>query len=118
MSIDGSVRRKLVQPVTGESQKNVGDGGFTDPAQSQGGERYSKLDGGQEFVDRVLELKDRDGTGATMGDQLLDAGFADADQRKLRRDKETAGQDEEGHQDDAKENPLKHLMTSVTGDTS
>ena len=43
-----------------------------------------------------------------LGDQLLDAGFADADQGELSRYEEAVGQDKEGHHDSPDENPLEH----------
>jgi hypothetical protein len=43
-----------------------------------------------------------------MGDELLDAGLADADEGELRSHEKAAGQDEEGHHDYAEEHPLEH----------
>ncbi len=59
----------------------------------------------------MLQLENGNGAGATMGDELLDTGLTNADQGKFSRDKETGGQDEEGYQNDAEENPFKHLMS-------
>ena len=99
--------RACSQPV-GEVKEDVGDGGLADPAEGEGGEGDAELDGREELVDGVLELEGGTSAGAPEGDELLDAGFADADEGELRRDEETAGQDEEGHQDDAEEDPFKH----------
>ena len=61
----------------------------------------------------LLELEGGAGAGAAEGDELLDAGLADADEGELRGDEEAVGQDEEGHHDRAEEDPLQHLRLSL-----
>jgi hypothetical protein len=56
----------------------------------------------------VLELEGGAGAGTAEGDELLDAGLADADQGELCSHEEAAGQNEEGHHDDAEEHPFEH----------
>ncbi len=97
-----------MQPACGEVKDDLGDGGLADPAEGEGGEGDAELDGGEELVDGVLELEGGASAGAAESDELLDAGLADADESELRRDEEAAGQDEEGHHDDAEEHPFKH----------
>lgn len=97
-----------MQPGFGEVEDGVGYGGFADPAEGEAGYSDSELDGGEEFVDGVLELEGGAGARPAKGDELLDAGFADADEGEFGGDEEAAGQDEEGHQDHAEYHPLEH----------
>ena len=106
--VNDCMRREDVEPRFGEVEDGVGYRGFADPAEGEPGYGDSELDGGEELVDGVLELESGAGAGAPKSDELLDTGFADADQREFGRDEETAGQDEEGHQDHAEEKPLEH----------
>ena len=55
-----------------------------------------------------LSLRTVRAPGRPKGDELLDAGLADADQGELGSHEEAAGQNEKGHHDHAKEHPLKH----------
>ena len=73
------------------------------------GEGDAELDGGKELVDGVFELEGGAGAGAAEGEELLDAGLADADQGELGSHEEAVGQDEKGHHDRAEEHPFKHL---------
>jgi hypothetical protein len=57
-----------------------------------------------------LSLRAVRAPGTAVGDELLDARLADADQGELRSDEEAVGQDEEGHHDDAEEHPFEHSM--------
>ena len=90
----------------GDAEQERGDGGFADPAEGKAGEGDAELDGGEELVDGVLELVDGACAGTAEGDELLDAGLADADEGELRSYEEAVGQDEEGHCDGAEEHPL------------
>ena len=58
MRVDRWRGEEDVQPVPGETQKDVGDGGLADPAEGKGGEGDSELHGGKKFIDGVLELED------------------------------------------------------------
>ena len=44
------------------------------------------------------------------GDELLDAGFADADEGELGSHEEAVGEDEQGHRDGAKEEQAGHWL--------
>ena len=101
------MRREIKGEAGGEVEQDLRDGGFADPAESEAGERYAELDGGEELIDRVLELVDGAGAGTSEGDELLDASLADADQGELRGHKEAVGQDEEGHCNRAEEHPFR-----------
>ena len=89
-------------------EDGVSYGGFAYPTKGEACDRDSELDGGEELVDGVLELEGGAGAGTADGDELLDAGFADADEGEFGGDEEAAGQDEEGHQDYPEEKPLEH----------
>ena len=97
------------------TEDDAGDGGFADPAKGECGERDPELDRREELIDGVLELECGAGTGAAKGDELLDAGLADADDGELCCDEETVGQDEKGHHDDAEEYPLEHRCSVTSG---
>jgi hypothetical protein len=113
VGVDASVGRKRGQPTVGEAEDDVGDSRFADPAKGEAGEGDSELDGGKKLVDGVLELEGGAGAGTSEINELLDAGFADADECELRSHEEAGGQDEEGHHDHAEEHPLKHLRSVV-----
>ncbi len=66
------------------------------------GEGDAELDGGEELVDGVFELQGGAGAGTAEGEELLDAGLADADQSELGGDEEAVRQDEEGDHDGPK----------------
>jgi hypothetical protein len=108
MGVDGGVRRKRVEAPAGEAKEHLGDSRLADPAEGEARCGNAKLHGGKEFIDGVLKFECGAGSGTAEGDELLDARFADADEGELGRDEKTGGEDEEGHQDDAKEDPLKH----------
>ena len=108
VGVDDGVGGRTWSQLLGEVEDDVGDGGFADPAEGEAGDGDAELDGGEELVDGVLELEGGAGAGAAEGDELLDAGLADADEGELGGDEEAAGQDEEGHHDHAEEHPLEH----------
>ncbi len=108
VGVDEGEWGEYVQPLLGEVQDDVGYGGLADPAECEAGGGGSELDRGEEFVDGVLELEGGAGAGAAEGDELLDAGLADADEGELGGDEEAAGQNEEGHHDYPEEHPLEH----------
>ena len=90
------------------SSKEAGDDGFADPAEGEAAEGDAELDGGEEVVEVLLEAADGACSEDFLGDELLDAGFADADQGEFRRDKEAVGQNEQGHRDSPKEEQAGH----------
>ena len=100
--------RETVQRGSSEVEDHLGDRGFADPAEGEAGDGDAELDGGEEFVDGVLELECSAGAGATKSDELLDAGLTNADEGELGSDKEAAGQNEEGHHDHAEKHPFEH----------
>jgi GNAT superfamily N-acetyltransferase len=108
VGVDDGVLRERAEPGGLEVEDDVRDGWFTDPAEGEAGDGDAELDGGEELVNGVLELERGAGTGTAKGDELLDAGLADADQGELRSHEEAAGQDEEGHHDHAEEHPFEH----------
>ena len=108
VGVDADVRRDRGKKAVSEVVERGGDGGLADPAEGEAGEGYAELDGGKEVVHVVLELEDGAGAGSALGDELLDAGLADADESELGCDEEAVGQDEEGHHDSSNEGPLKH----------
>ena len=108
VGVEDRVDWKRVQPNAFKVEDDLGDGGFADPAEGKAGDGDAELDGGEELVDGVLELEGGAGAGTAEGDELLDAGLADADEGELRGHEEACGQDEEGHDDYAEEHPFKH----------
>jgi len=89
-------------------EDDLGDGGFSDPAEGEARYCDTKLDCGKELVDGVFELEDGAGAGTAECDELLDTGFADTDEGELGSHEEAAGQNEKGHHDYAEEHPLEH----------
>ncbi len=110
VGVEDGVGWKRVERVRGESEDDLGDGGFADPAEGETGDGDAELDCGEELVDGVLEFEGGAGAGTAEGDELLDAGLADADEGELRSHEEAAGQDEEGHHDQAEEHPFEHSV--------
>ena len=105
VGIEGGVGQCL-EPVPEEA----GDDGFADPAEGEAAEGDSELDGGEEVVEVLLEAADGACSEDVLSDELLDAGFADADQGKLGGDEEAVGEDEQGHRDGAKEEQAGHCL--------
>ena len=92
------------------SSEEAGDDGFADPAEGEAAEGDAELDGGEEVVEVLLEAADGAGSEDVLGDELLDAGLADADQGEFRGDEEAVGQDEQGHRDSPKEEQAGHWL--------
>ncbi len=90
--------------------KEAGDDGFADPAEGEAAEGDAELDGGEEVVEVLLEAADGACSEDILGDELLDAGFADADEGELGSDEEAVGEDEQGHRDGAKEEQAGHWL--------
>ena len=80
------------------ASKEAGDDGFADPAEGEAAEGDAELDGGEKVVEVLLEAADGARSEDVLGDELLDAGFADADQGELGGHKEAVGQDEQGYE--------------------
>src|SRR6185312_7905067 len=97
VGVDHSVRGQCVKPALAELKDDVRECRLANPTERECGQRDSKLYGGEEVVDRVLELEDSAGSGASGGNELLHARLPHADDGELRRDKEAVGQNEEGH---------------------
>ena len=95
---------------SGKQRRKNGRGQrFAQPAKGQRAEGYAKLDGGQQLLKPGLEQTDGARAGSVRGDHLLDAGFANGDQRELRGDKKRVGQDEHGHGDRFEQLKALHL---------
>jgi len=57
----------------------AGHGGFADPAESQATKSDAELDGCNEVIQLLMKFLDGARADAVGGDELLKAGFADAD---------------------------------------
>ena len=78
----------------------------------------AELDGGEEVVEVLLEAADGACSEDILGDELLDAGFADADESELGGDEEAVGEDEERDGDGAKEEEAGHWLGASGGRVS
>ncbi len=83
--------------------------GFADPAEGQGAERHTELDGRQKIVQILLKAAHGAGSGGAGGKHLLDAGVADRNQRELRSHKKAVGQNKHGHSDKLEKEKTVHL---------
>ncbi len=106
--VEESVGREHGEPVSGEIEQHLGDGGLTQPAQGERGEGDTELDGGQELVDVLFQVQRTARAWPAEGDQLLHARLAHADEGELRGHEEAVGQDEEGHHHRAEEHHFQH----------
>jgi hypothetical protein len=57
MGVEDGVGRQDGKDTAGEVEEHLGDGRLAQPAQGERGEGYTELDGGEEFIDGVLELE-------------------------------------------------------------
>ncbi len=104
-----SVRVKLGVGQTDEQRlQHAGHGGLADPAQGQAGERDAELHRGNELVELLVELLDRAGADAVGGNELLQPGFADADQGEFRGHKKCVCRDEQNDRHDPQHNEGNH----------
>ena len=78
--------------------------GLAQPSEGKAGDGDSELDSVDHAAELLMEFEDSAGTDAAGFDELLDAGFADADEREFGGRKEGIGRDNE--QDD--EHPQQH----------
>jgi len=88
--------------------QHVSHGGLADPAQGQAGESYAELHSGDELVEALMELLDSAGPDAVGGNELLQPGFADANQRELGRHKERIRRYQQNHRREAQHHERKH----------
>jgi len=77
-------------------QEDAGHQGFADPAQGQRTKGDAELHGGKKIVELPLQQAHGARAGYTVGQHLLDACFADGNQRELRGHEKTVGQDQHG----------------------
>ena len=70
--------------------EDAGDDGLADPAEGETAEGDAELDGGEEFVKVFLEAADGAGSEDILGDEMLDASLANADEGEFGRHKEAA----------------------------
>ena len=88
----------------------AGDGGLSQPSQGEAAEGDSELHRGQEVAHVFLQAADDAGTGFALGDELLDARLADADEGELRRHKEAVRQNQEHDGEAVEEEKLRHWL--------
>ena len=110
VGVEGGVG-KVLKPLFEEA----GDDGLADPAEGEAAEGDAELDGGEKFVEVLLKTADGTCSEDFLGDELLDAGFADADEGELGGDKEAVGEDEERYGDGAKEEEAGHGLVASWG---
>src|ERR1700722_15663310 len=99
MGVDGGVR-DAADPALEET----GENGLAQPAQSQAGNGDSGLNSVDDAAELLMEFEDGAGAGAMGFDELLDAGFADADQRELGGGEESVDR----HKQENNEHPQQH----------
>ena len=80
------------------------------PAQGQAGDGDSQLHAVDDAAELLVKFEDGAGADAVGFDQLLDAGFAHADQRELGRGEEGIGR----HQEQDDEHPQQHVCNHGT----
>ena len=97
-----------VRQVDESGSKDVGHGGFADPAQGQAGQGDAKLHGVDELVELLMQLLDGARADAVRRNQLLQPGFAHADQGELGGHKERVGRDQQDHRHDAQHHEGNH----------
>jgi hypothetical protein len=97
-----------MEPDLFDIKDDFGDCGFANPTKGEAGDSNAELDSGKKLVDGMLELQGGASAGAAKGDQLLDAGLADANQGEFRGNEEAGSQNKKSHDDYAEEHPLKH----------
>ena len=102
-----------VRQAAKPAHKDGGGKGFAKPAESQRAKGDAKLDGGEKFVEAVLQAADGPGSGDTGGEHLLNPGLANGYQRELGSHKKGVGQDEHGHGDKFEQRKPLHLGVSI-----
>ena len=94
-----------------------GDRRLADPAQTETGHRDAELRRGDVLVGRVERAAYRSRHPAALGQQLIDAGLADRNNRELRGHEKTVGQDQReyrGQADTDVQDGVVHSRTSAT----
>ena len=83
--------------------EQAGHGLFADPAQGEAGHGDADLNAVEDLVELVVQLADGARADASLLDELLEAGVADADQGVLAGGKESVGGHQQDHGDDPHE---------------
>ena len=105
MSVDQRVRHAS-DPALEQSRQNR----LAQPAQGQAGDGDSQLHAVDDAAELLVKFEDGAGAHAVGFDQLLDAGFAHADQRELGCGEEGIGR----HQEQDDEHPQQHVCNHGT----
>ena len=105
MGVDYRVR-DATDPALEQSRQNR----LAQPAQGQAGDGDSQLHTVHDAAELLVEFENGASAGAVGFDQLLDAGFAHADQRELGRGEEGIGR----HQEQDDEHPQQHVCNHGT----
>ena len=110
MGVDGCVgeHSRQAAQVREHRLQGVRECGFSDTAQCQARQRYAELDRGQELRGVALQRQGDARAGPPKSDELLDARFANADQRELGGDEEAVRQNEERDQAAVNKHPFQH----------
>ena len=105
MSVDGGIGH-ATDPTLEQSRQDR----FAEPAQSQTGNGDSQLHAVDDAAELLMKFEDGACAGAASFDQLLDASFADADERELGCGEESIGR----HQEQDDEHPQQHVCNHGT----
>jgi hypothetical protein len=105
--IDECVRHLLKE---GQAFHEVRNHGLADPAKSQADHGDTQLHAVDDLVQIAMKAQENAGADSASLDQLLDAGIADGNQRKLCRGKEGVGRHQKKHQEHPKQHKGDHFL--------
>src|SRR5581483_11662686 len=95
-----------------EALNEMGDHGFADPTEGEADHGYAQLHPVDDFVQIAVQPLQDAGADAASAYELLDAGFADADQRKFGCGEEGVGRHQGYDQQDPEQHKCDHLRVN------